>query len=124
MDFKGKQGMMNQEQVRVVAQVYREFLASEENRGWEGIDDYLETLQFLDDDQLGREAEVVLIQHRKGKAKCDKDHPESECFVPKIIEAVQAILDLVKETGHLHKNNRYILEYYLAVNQAGMIQIS
>jgi hypothetical protein len=116
--------MMNQEQVRVVAQVYRQFLSSEETRGWEAIDDYLNNLGYIDDDQLVREAEVVFLHHKTGKARCDKDHPESECFVPKVVEAVQAILELYKEGGQLHKNNRYVLEYYLAVDQAGMIKVT
>jgi hypothetical protein len=115
--------MMNQEQVRVVAQVYRQFLSSEDSRGWEAIDDYLDTLGYIDDDQIIREAEVVLTYHRKGKVRCEKDHPEAECFAPKVVEAVQAIVELYKEGGQLHRNNRYVLEYYLAVDQAGMLRV-
>jgi hypothetical protein len=114
---------MNLEQVRVVAEVYRQFMASEESRGWEPIDDYLDFLEYLDNDQLHREADVILEQHKGLNVKCEKDHPQVECLVPKLLEAAAAILDLYRETGELHKKNKYILQYYLACNQAGMIKV-
>jgi hypothetical protein len=115
--------MMSPEQVRTVAQVYRQFIENESHRGWDEIDNYLLYLDFLDDDQLHREADVVYVQHKDEKVGCDQDHKLSDCFVPKVIDAVNAILELYKVTGHMHKNNRYILQYYIAITQAGMIRV-
>lgn len=113
--------MMTPDQVRIVAQVYRRF-AESEDRPWDSLDDNLWPLEWLDNDQLHRECDVLLEKHRQGKPRCDVEHKkENECFVPTIIDAVVAILDLYKKTGYMHKNNRYILEYYLALTQIGMI---
>lgn len=111
--------MMTPEQVKNVTHVYNKFMNSEK-RGWDELDNCLELLEFIDDDQLHREASVMYDKHRHG-ASCHVDHPESDCFVPHIIEAISAILELYMDTGNMHKNNRYILQYYLALSQAEMI---
>jgi hypothetical protein len=113
--------MMTSDQAKSVAEVYRRFIDAEGIRGWTEVDDYLDALSWLDDDQLHREADVVFEIHKRGQVKCMADHDQSKCFVPRIVEVVGYILELYKETGNLHKNNRYILEYYLAYQQAGMI---
>lgn len=105
---------------KVVTEVYLKFIETEK-RGWTAVDDYLEMLDFLDDDQLHREADVIHSRHSVGNARCDTDHKKSECFVPTIVEAVGYVLDLYKDTGNMHPKNKYILQCYLALSQAGAI---
>lgn len=113
--------MMTQDQVKNVTHIYSLFIQSETARGWNELDDVLEYLEYLDDDQLHREADVIYEIHKRGNVKCKSDHEQSKCAVPRIVDAVGAILDLYKETNQLHKNNRFILEYYLAYQQCGWI---
>lgn len=121
---------MNSDQAKNVALVYRRFIASEKfgicgGEGmWDGLDDYMDQLEYLDDNQLHREADVVLMGHKQGKPDCGQNHTQSECFISQIVDAVDAILEQYKETGNLHKNNKYILQYYLAISQAGMVHLS
>lgn len=112
--------MMTSEQSKIVSQVFRQFASSEE-LGWGELDDNLCLLEYLDDDQLHREADVLLTKHQRGNPECRVKHDKSACFVPKIIEAVSIILELYKETGNLHKNNKYVLQYYLALTQISHI---
>lgn len=111
---------MTIDQARNLAQVYRE-LMDIEHGDWDEVDEYISLLDELDTNQIHREADVVLEQHSRGNPRCPVDHPDSECFIPSIIEAVTAILDLYKEENYMHKNNEYILKYYLAITHAGTI---
>jgi hypothetical protein len=113
--------MMSSDQIKNVAHIYRILLNSEENRDWTDVDTLIEQLSWIDDDQLHREADVIYEIHKKGNVKCLSEHPKEQCVVPKMVEAVGAILDLYRETGQLHINNKYILQYYLAYSQAQMI---
>lgn len=112
--------MMSPEQVKTVVQVYNHLLENEK-RGWDGLDDYMDYLEYLDNDQLHREADIVYCNHSTGTVRCQQDHAREKCFIPIMVEAVGAILELYKETNNLHDKNRYILQYYLAMNQAQMI---
>lgn len=112
--------MMTKDQSKTVIQVYNHLLENEK-RGWDGLDDYMDYLEYLDNDQLHREADVVYMQHRNGPVKCKQEHAIEQCLIPIMVEAVGAILELYKETNNLHDKNRYILQYYLAMNQADMI---
>lgn len=112
--------MMTTEQRRIVMEVYNHFLENE-RRGWDMLDDYIVYLDFLDNDQLHREADVAYCNHTMMEVKCSQDHPREKCFIPVLIEAVGAILELYKDNGNLHEKNKYILQYYLAMNQSGMI---
>lgn len=94
-----------------------------EANGWDQIDDDMGKLDWLDDDQLHREADVMLEIHGRGEPHCAKEHDTSECFIPILIEACGLITELYKETGYLHKNNRYVLQNYLAIGNAGIIII-
>lgn len=114
--------MMNSEQRKVVVSVYNHLLANE-TRGWDGLDDYIEYLDYLTDDQLHRECDVIHEIHSRGQVKCNVDHPKEKCFVPIMFDAVTAILELYKETNNLHPKNKYILQYYLAMQQADMIVV-
>lgn len=111
---------MTSDQVKIVSQVYKHLL-DREDRKWDGLDDLMDIVEYLDDDQLHREADVLYSKHSLGTVKCEQDHAREKCFVPIMVEAVGAILELYKETGNLHENNKYILQYYLALQQAGMI---
>lgn len=112
--------MMTSDEAKLVSEVYLK-LSETEYRGWNGIDDYLVLLDFLDDDQLNREAEVIYEEHKNKKVRCPVNHPASSCIIPKLVESTGSILNLYKETGNLHPKNKYILQYYLAINQSGMI---
>jgi hypothetical protein len=93
-----------------------------ELKGWSAVDDYLELVDFLDDDQLYRESDVLFSYHKNRIMGCPYEHTEgSVCFVQNIMEGVEAILDLYLETGNLHPKNRYILCNYLALVQDGQI---
>lgn len=116
------QDMMTPEQRRAVVEVYNHFLESEK-RGWDMLDDYIVYLDFLDNDQLHREADVVYYQHGLGKVRCPQNHSRDKCLMPILLEAVGGILELYKENNSLHANNKYILQYYLAMNQSGMILV-
>jgi hypothetical protein len=112
--------MMSDDQKKVVIQVYNHLL-EKESRGWDGLDDYMDHLDYLDNDQLHREADVIHSIHAKGTVRCQQDHAREKCFIPLLVESAGAILELYKDTGNMHDKNRYILQYYLAMNQASMI---
>jgi hypothetical protein len=112
--------MMSSEQRKTVTTVYNHLL-SKEDRGWDGLDDLIDMLEYLSDDQLHREADVVYTEHSRGKVRCKEDHAAERCLMPLLVDASAAIIELYKETNSLHPKNRYILYYYLAMNQAGLI---
>lgn len=114
--------MMTPEQRKIVTKAYTHLLESEK-RGWDNLDDYIDHLEYLDDEQLCRESEVVYEQHKSGSVKCQQDHPKENCFIPVLVDASSAIIDLYNETKSLHVKNRYVLQYYLAMNQADMIVV-
>ena len=109
--------MMTPTQAKNITYLYDRFIESDA-KGWNALDDYMELLGFLDNDQLYREAEVLYSHQKNKKMGCPYLHSEGTvCFVVRILEAVEAITDLYKETGSLHPKNRYILENYLALCQ-------
>jgi hypothetical protein len=109
--------MLSTEQARNIAYLFRKFLESEA-KGWCALDDYLELLEYLDDDQLYREAEVLYSIHKTKNMGCSYIHKEgTKCWVVDILDAVEAITELYKETGNLHIKNRYVLANYLALCQ-------
>lgn len=114
--------MMTKEQTEIVKQAYSHLLDSEK-RGWDGLDDYIDYLDYLNDDQLHREADVIYSYHITGMPRCSQNHAREKCFIPVLVEAAGAILELYKETGNLHEKNKYVLQYYLAMNQANMILV-
>ena|SRR5579859_6158932 len=115
--------MMDHEEKEIVTYV-RSHLLDRETRGWDALDEYMQYLDYLDNDQLHREVDVAYCEHSKGLVRCEKDHPREECFMPMLYDAVGIILELFKETGQLHDKNKYILQYYLAMNHAKMIVVS
>lgn len=115
--------MMSDDQRKVVVQVYTHLMENEA-RGWDSLDDFMDHLDYLDNDQLHREADVIYERHRTSEVRCQQDHAREKCFIPLLVDSVGAILELYKETNNLHDKNRYILQYYLAFNQANMIIVS
>lgn len=115
--------MMTPDQVKKVTEVFRKFADSDlQQKEWSEIDDYMVYLDYLEDNQLILEATVIHYSHSLGKVGCGIDHP-NECFMPSVVEAVGSILILYSETGQLHKNNRYILEYYLTIDHMDLIVV-
>lgn len=96
-------------------------MQAEEGRGWTKTDDRLSELNWLADDQLVREAGVVFCHHSGKNPRCAKMHPHDRCFIPSLVEAAEAILDLHKEANYLHPKNRYILECYIVVDHESLI---
>ncbi len=113
--------MISKDQAQNISHLFSRFMESE-LKGWTDLDNFLELLSYLDDDQLYREAEVLYSFHKNQNMGCPYVHEEgSTCFVPKILEAVEAITELYQEVGNLLPKHRYILEYYLGLAQDGMI---
>lgn len=119
--------MMSADEKLAVSEVYRRLLDGE-GAGvdcmaseWDLIDDQLTYLDFLEDDQLYREAEVMHTHQSKGVVKCAQEFCNQGCYAQNVSDAVGAILRLYKETNNLHSNNRYVLANYLALVQLGMI---
>ena len=112
--------MMSQYKRKACAIAYTH-LVSKEEMAWGPLDDSISYLEYLNDGELHREADVIYENHSRNNVKCDQKHTKDECFIPILMEAVGAILELYKETGNMHANNRYILQYYLAMSHLGMI---
>lgn len=113
---------MSQEQIKSVTTAYNHLMESEK-RGWDILDELITYLGYLDDNQLQIEARIVYEKYNGSPVKCSQDHPKDKCFIPVLIDAVGAILELYKETKNLHGKNKYILQYYLAIEQSGMIVV-
>lgn len=109
--------MMDSSQKDAVTIVYNRFM-DQEGRGWDQLDDTLDLLEYLDDDQLYREASVLYSYQEHKNPRCPQDHHKSKCFIPVVIEAVSAILELYQDSPTMHPKNRYILQYYLAISQS------
>jgi hypothetical protein len=113
--------MMTPDQARNTAKVYRMLMDSEDESSWDEVDTCLDLLEYLEDEQLVIEAGVVFSQHGGGQVTLSTEHPGSKQAATDIVDAVSSILSLFSETQNLHKNNRYILQYYLALSQVGEI---
>ncbi len=109
--------MATKDQVRTVAHVYKKLIEME-SMGWSTLDDHMEMLDYLDDDQLHREASVLLKKHKEDRFRPELDVPNPDLLVPMIVESVATILGLYNSTGVLDEKCRYILQQYLALTQA------
>ena len=113
---------MSKDQQIVVTRVYQRFCkADAEETSWTDIDEQMCYLEYIDDPQTVIEAAVILQLHLQGDPRCEQDHPREECFIPLVIDAATAIIDLYGKTGNLHPKNKFILQYYLALSQVGYI---
>lgn len=107
--------MLAPEDAKVVRMVYNRFLENEVE-GWTTIDDILEILEYLTDEELIIQVKVRMEEHKKG-IRCKKEHEQSNCFAPFVYQAVESILTL----EDLHPKNAYVLSYYLAMSEMGLI---
>ena len=116
---------MTSDQKEVVKQVFQKFLDTDNaETEWTDVDEQMSMLEWIDDHQITIEAAVKIIEHSQGTPRCHHNHSLDECFVPLIIDAVKAILELYEETQNLHEKNRFILSYYLALSHVGFIVTS
>jgi hypothetical protein len=113
--------MLTSDQAKVITEVYRRFLDSEHQREWDDLDEQLEMSEWLNTEELTKEAEILMMNHKDAKPRCKLNHAEKDCFVPVIIEAVSHILSLYHETGYMSPRNKYVLQYYLALTGTGFI---
>lgn len=113
--------MMSKEEADIVKMVYTRFLESEEETTWSEIDENLEFFGYLSDQEIIKEAKIKAEEHSDGIFRCQNDHDHKFCFAPRILEAVNYILNLYDETGFLHEKNRYVLLYYLVMSTLRMI---
>ena len=115
--------MMSPTQIKNLTYVFTSLMASEKN-GWTDLDEYMVLLEWLDSDQLYRECDALYSIHKNEKMGCPYIHSEGTiCFVANVLEAVEAILELYRETNNLHVKNRYVLCNYLALCQDQQILI-
>jgi hypothetical protein len=113
---------MTNEQAQIVRQVYDRFNDGEnDNVLWTEIDETLWQLSWLDGDQLIREASVLFSHYKGRQVKCNMVHVQSECFAPKIVGAVEAILESHGRAGKMLSEHKYILQYFLTLSQLGVI---
>lgn len=114
--------MMPEDEQKIVSIVFKRFYQLDvENLKWGEIDECIYTLDWMSDEEVIIEAAIKIQMQTSGTPRCKKTHTSDECFVPTIIEAIGHILNLYGETSELHKNNRFILLYYLALSQTGHI---
>jgi hypothetical protein len=113
--------MMSKEESDIVKSVYTRFLESEEESTWTEIDENLEFYGYLSDEEVIKEAKIKFEEHSSGVFRCKNEHDIKFCFAPKILEAVEYILNLYDETGFLHEKNRYVILYYLVMSILRMI---
>lgn len=112
--------MLDSEQIKNITYVYDKLMNSE-SIGWAEIDDALELVEYLDDDQLYRECDVLYVYQQSKTIVSVYEDTRATNFVKNILDASEAILNLYDETGNMHPKNRYILSYYLALCQVGQI---
>ena len=105
----------------LIEKIYRH-LMNGETKGWSELDNILETLEYLESDQLYREAEVVATQHERAKTvRCPDDHDAKKCIIPRLVRACRVILNRYQETDEMPPKHTYILSYYLALTHIGFV---
>lgn len=121
-DIPGSGDSMLEQDAEIINSVYKRFIDSEEERTtWNGIDESMYRLQWIDNDQLIRETKIALAEHQKGTIKCNIKHTNSVCFAPKIVRAAAVISDICEQLGEVSDSNKYILQYYLALHHLKII---
>lgn len=114
--------MMTQEETKNVVYVYDKLMKNETENEWTSIDDIIELIQMISDKELFVESSILYSEQKGKNIGCPYLHKEGTiCFVTNILEAVESIIDLYEESRSLHANNRYILEYYVALCENGNI---
>jgi len=101
--------------------VLSRFKEIDNNGKWTKIDDFMSYLEWIDDAQLAREADVLFEKHKLGDPRCPSSHPRNKCLVPRIMDSVDLILDCYQEDGRLDPDHKYILRYYVTLTATGDI---
>lgn len=112
--------MITLEQAKNLGLVYKRFIESELTVS-EDKDICMEFLSMLTEKELVYEALIQLKIHRKSNARCDINHSPEECFIPRVLDAVECITQDFTESNKLVKKTRYILGYYLSISATGSI---
>lgn len=112
---------MNSEQTESLMLILDRLEHIDSNPKWTKLDDYMSYLEWLDNEQMFKEADAVFEKHIQGNPRCTVDHDRGQCYAPIMVEAVEGILKLYDQTGYMHKTHRYVLQYYLAFTHAGEI---
>jgi len=114
--------MLKKDQSKNIAYVYSKLIENDIDSRWTTTDDLLESIQWISDPELFVESEILYSYHKNKNMGCPVPHTDGTfCFVKNILEAVEDILELYKETNNLHKTGKYILQYYLVLYQTGSI---
>jgi len=108
--------MATKDQARTVAHVYKK-LIDMEGQGWSNLDSHMEMLEYLDDNQLYKEASILLRKHKEASFRPELDVPNPDLLVPMIVESVATILALYEKIGLMDEKCKYILQQYLALHQ-------
>lgn len=93
-------------------------LMEKESIEWDELDTYLEILDYLSDDELYRECEVFSANK---EIICNNCSSKERCSIPMIVRASRSIILDYMDSNTLSPKNKYILQYYLALNQSGII---
>lgn len=114
--------MFDESPERIIDIVLRRFVqVDNQQTKWTSLDTNMSMLEWLDDNQTVKEAEIVHSEHSMGKVRCKMNHIESKCFAPMIVTAVGHIVSMNKESGHLTSDQRYVLQYYISLAKIGEI---
>ncbi len=118
-----KLGNMEKETTSVINRVYDRFAeADKQQTKWTNLDTNMENLSYLDDYQLVIEAGTSVEKLCKlGEPRCKYDHKGGACFVPTIIEAVNAIIDTYEGDPYIDDKRRYVLQYFVSLAAIGEI---
>lgn len=101
--------------------VYNKFLKAESDT-WDSLDDYLSMLEYMSNEELYTEADLVYSKHKNKNLTCDQEHPGQECFVPVLVDVCGEIIGFYSYSGILEEKEKYILQYYIALDQARFIR--
>jgi hypothetical protein len=104
-----------------IEKAYTRFLNSESDYEWDKLDDSLSQLEWLEDHELIKEAQLLYMQHSTGKVSCKLNHSDKHCFAPIIMDAVSQILKVYEQKGSLTAKHKYIIQYYLGLDHVGFI---
>ena len=114
----------------IIKIVYNRFIESEYEdipntdtvTKWSNMDEILGFIDYLTDYELIKECTAKSILHSDSKVRCNNEHPIENCFAPRILSAVNVILDhYCNDTEELSKEHRYIFCYYMALTELKLI---
>lgn len=107
-----------------IDKVFQKFAEADDRQTkWTNLDTNMENLEWLDDEQLVKEATVAFGTLIKGKPRCNYDHKDGDCFVPTILSAVSYIIEDYdfNKIADLPNERQYVLRYFLSLEAIGEI---